>query len=305
MPTLAPAMLRRLDSFAPHCSRRVWCHVLVLVAGAILAPGRRTVTAALRAMGLDQQPRVERYHRVLNRARWSGLDVSRTLLRLLIVTFVPDGPLVIGIDETIERRRGAKIAAKGIDRDPVRSSHSHFVKASGLRWVCLMLLVPIPWAARRWALPFLSALAPSERYNREHGRRHKALTDWARQLLGWSGAGGPTAPGSRSRTAPTPRWSSLPPAGPGRGQSPSSRACGSMPPSTHRHPHGPPASAGGHVSRGSACRRWPPSPPIRSRSGRRSPCHTGMARARGPSRSRRTPRSGSTPACHRCRCAGS
>jgi hypothetical protein len=183
MPTLAPAMLRRLDSFAPHCSRRVWCHVLVLVAGAILAPGRRTVTAALRAMGLDQQPRVERYHRVLNRARWSGLDVSRTLLRLLIVTFVPDGPLVIGIDETIERRRGAKIAAKGIDRDPVRSSHSHFVKASGLRWVCLMLLVPIPWAARRWALPFLSALAPSERYNREHGRRHKALTDWARQLL--------------------------------------------------------------------------------------------------------------------------
>ena len=194
MPPLPPAMLRRLDSFAPHFSRRVWCHVLVVVVGAILAPGRRTVTAALRAMGLDQQPRFERYHRVLNRARWSGLAVSRTLLRLLVATFVPDGPLVIGIDETIERRRGAQIAAKGIYRDPVRSSHSHFVKASGLRWVCLMLLVPIPWAARTWALPFLSALAPSERYNQQRGRRHKAVTDWRGNCSWWCGAPGPTAP---------------------------------------------------------------------------------------------------------------
>jgi hypothetical protein len=176
-------MLRLLAPFALHFSRRVWPHALVLVAGAVLAPGRRTVTAALRAMGLEHQPRFERYHRVLSRARWSGLAVSRTLLRLLAATFVPDGPLLVGIDETIERRRGAQIAAKGIYRDPVRSSHSHFVKASGLRWVCLMLLVPVPWAARTWALPFLTALAPSERYDRERGRRHKALTDWARQLL--------------------------------------------------------------------------------------------------------------------------
>src|SRR5712691_7485138 len=81
------------------------------------------------------------------------------------------------------RRRGAKIAAKGIYRDPVRSSHAHFVKASGLRWICLMLLVPIPWAGRVWALPFLTTLAPSERYDQQRGRRHKTLTDWARQLL--------------------------------------------------------------------------------------------------------------------------
>ena len=186
MPALPPAMLRLLAPFAPQFSRRVWSHVLVLVAGAVLAPGRRTVTAALRSMGLDQHRRFERYHHVLNRDCCSSLTVSRTLLHLLVTTLVPDGPLIVGIDETIERRRGAKIAAKGIYRDPVRSSHSHFVKASGLRWVCLMLLVPIPWAARTWALPFLTALAPSERserYNRAHGRRHKALTDWARQLL--------------------------------------------------------------------------------------------------------------------------
>ncbi len=151
MPTLPPAMLPLLMPFAPHFSCRVWQHALSLLIGAILAPGRRTVTAALRAMGLDHDQRFGRYHRVLNRARWSSLAVSRTLLCLLVATFVPDGPLLLGIDETVERRRGATIAAKGIYRDPVRSSHSHFVKASGRRWVCLMLLVPIPWAARTWA----------------------------------------------------------------------------------------------------------------------------------------------------------
>ena len=88
MPTLPPAMLRLLGPFAPHFSRRVWPHALMLVAGTILAPGRRTVTAALRAMGLDHDRRFERYHRVLNRARWSSLAVSRSLLRLLVATFV-------------------------------------------------------------------------------------------------------------------------------------------------------------------------------------------------------------------------
>ena len=144
MPTLPPAMLRLLAPCARHFSGRVWPHAVILIVGTILAPGRRTVTAALRAMGLDQPRRFERYHRVLNRDRWSSFAVSRTLVHLLVATFVPDGPLIVGLDETIERRRGAKIAAKGIYRDPVRSSHSHFVKASGLRWVCLLLLVPIP-----------------------------------------------------------------------------------------------------------------------------------------------------------------
>ena len=105
------------------------------------------------------------------------------LFGLLVTTFAASGPLVIGVDETLQRRRGAKIAAKGIYRDAVRSSHAHFVKASMLRWICLMLLVPIPWADRVWALPFLTALAPSERANAAAERRHKTPTDWARQLL--------------------------------------------------------------------------------------------------------------------------
>lgn len=97
--------------------------------------------------------------------------------------FAPTGPLVLGIDDTIERRWGKRIAARGIYRDPVRSSDSHFVKTSGLRWLSLMLLVPIPWAHRTWALPFLTVLAVSERYAQSRQQRHKRLTDWARQML--------------------------------------------------------------------------------------------------------------------------
>jgi hypothetical protein len=183
MLTLPATMIALLRCFAPLFSPRVWSHAQVLLVGAILAPAQRTVAAALRVTGRAQMRQFHRYHRVLSRAVWSELAVGRVLLQLLIAAFAPTGPLLFGIDETLERRCGKRIVAKGIYRDPVRSSRSHFVKASGLRWVCLMLLVPIPWAARTWALPVLTALAPSERYHRERGQRHKTLTDWARQLL--------------------------------------------------------------------------------------------------------------------------
>ena len=183
MRTLPTMMIRVLAPFAPLFSNCVWQHVQLLLTGLILAPGKRTVASALRAVGLDKEKRFCRYHRVLSRASWSSREASRLLLGLLVEAFVPDGPLVVGVDETLERRQGKKIAAKGIYRDPVRSSHTHFVKTSALRWVCLTLLTPIPWASRVWALPFLSALAPSERYTKERGKRHKKLTEWAWQLL--------------------------------------------------------------------------------------------------------------------------
>jgi DDE superfamily endonuclease len=176
-------MIRLLAPFAPLFSERVWEHVQLLLAGAILAPGKRTVASALRAVGLQEERQFCRYHRVLSRASWSSREAGCVLLGLLVEAFVPDGPLVLGIDETLERRRGKKISARGIYRDPVRSNRGHFVKASALRWVCLMLLAPMPWASRVWALPFLSALAYSERYAKEHGKRHKKLTEWAWQLL--------------------------------------------------------------------------------------------------------------------------
>lgn len=181
---LLPAdIIALLAPFAPLFSRRTWRHVEVLLVGAILTPGRRMVSSALRAVGLAHVSTFQTYHRVLNRARWSSLGISRVLFGLLVNTFVPHGPLVVGIDETIERRRSRKIRASGIYRDPVRSSHSHFVKVRGLRWICAMLLVPIPWADRVWALPFLTVLAPSERYAARQRRQFKPLTAWARQLI--------------------------------------------------------------------------------------------------------------------------
>jgi DDE superfamily endonuclease len=182
MPRLPSRFAALILTFAPLFRQRSWRHAELLLIGAILAPGKRTVTSLLRITGLSRERRFVNYHRVLNRAAWNSRAAARLLLGLLLAAFVPRGPVVLGIDDTIERRRGKRISAKGIYRDPVRSSKSHFVKASGLRWLSLMLLAPIPWAERVWALPFLTALAPSQRYCRERGRRHKKLTDWARQL---------------------------------------------------------------------------------------------------------------------------
>lgn len=183
MLTLPSELTSLIVAFAPLFSKPVWQHVQVLLVGAILAPGKRTVTAALRVMGLSHERHFQTYHRVLNRAEWSSRAASRILLSLLIKQFAPTGALVFALDDTIERRRGEQIAAKGIYRDPVRSSHSHFVKASGLRWLCLMLTVRIPWAERVWALPVLTCLCPSERYYEGRRRPHKKLTEWARQML--------------------------------------------------------------------------------------------------------------------------
>jgi DDE superfamily endonuclease len=175
------ALAAWMEPFRAAFTAPTWQYVMVLVMGAILVPGRRTVASALRVMGLEQVAHFTNYHRVLNRNKWSGRWLSRRLFRLLVDSFVRDDePVVIGLDDTIERRWGAQIKARGIYRDPVRSSHGHFVKASGLRWLSLMLLPEIPWAGRCWALPFLTVLAPSERYWQEHmsgERQHKKLTD--------------------------------------------------------------------------------------------------------------------------------
>jgi len=184
MRNLPPAIVHVPRPFAWVFSERVWEWAQVLVVGAILAPGKRTVSSALRVMGLSTERQFQHDPRVLNRARWSSRAVSRLLLVALVRVFVPaGGPIVVGVDDHSERRRGRTIAAKGIDRDAVRSSKSFFVKTSGLRWVSMQLLVPIAWAERVWALPCLTVLAPAARLRVALGRRHKTLADWARQML--------------------------------------------------------------------------------------------------------------------------
>jgi hypothetical protein len=183
MLTLPAVLLPLLGEFAPLFSKPVWANATVLLVGALLAPGKRTVTACLRVMGLSEEKCFVNYHRVLNRARWSALAASHILLCLLVTTFAPKGELIFGLDDTIERRRGDKIKAKGIYRDPVRSSHAHFVKASGLRWLSGMLLVHISWAGTIWGLPFLTALCPSERYHTARRRKHRKLPESAWQII--------------------------------------------------------------------------------------------------------------------------
>ena len=179
---LPPRFLSCLAGFADLFTRPTWSHVLVLIAGVILAPSRRTVTSALRILGRERDPDFCTFHRILNRAAWSSRVVAGRLLVLLIAAFMPTGaPVVIGLDDTIERRWGTKISARGIYRDPVRSSKGHFVKASGLRWLSVMLLVRVPWADRIMALPFLTLLAPSKRFYTGKSRAPKTLLDWARQ----------------------------------------------------------------------------------------------------------------------------
>ena len=179
---LPPRFLSCLAGFADLFTRPTWSHVLVLIAGVILAPSRRTVTSALRILGRERDPDFCTFHRILNRAAWSSRVVAGRLLVLLIAAFMPTGaPVVIGLDDTIERRWGPKISARGIYRDPVRSSKGHFVKASGLRWLSVMLLVRVPWADRIMALPFLTLLAPSKRFYTGKSRAPKTLLDWARQ----------------------------------------------------------------------------------------------------------------------------
>src|SRR5262249_25613371 len=145
-------------------------------------PGRRTVSAALRILGRERDPCFGTFHRILSRAAWSSRAAASRLLVLLISSFLPaTDPVVIGFDDTIERRWGSKIRARGIYRDPVRSPRGHSVNAGGRRWLPAMLLVHVPGAARIMALPSLTVLAPSKRFYAGKLRPPKPLVDWARK----------------------------------------------------------------------------------------------------------------------------
>lgn len=177
---LPPDIVAILLPFAPLFSDRSWAKAQTLAIGALLVIGRRTVASALRAMGKAGERRFTNYHRLLNRDAWSCLAAGQVLLGLVLAVLPPEAPLVLAGDDTIERRNGRRIRAKGCYRDPVRSSKKHPVKCFGLKWVTLTVLVPVPWGRRVWALPILTALSwPAGKGPR---RGHKSAIDWARQL---------------------------------------------------------------------------------------------------------------------------
>ncbi len=184
MPTPSPEIIQVLQTFAPAFTAATFANASVLLYGTILALGARTVTAALRAVGRAHERHFTTYHRVLNRARWSPLRLSKLLLGLLVLTFLPPGaPLVLLVDETLERRRGRRIAYKGYFRDPVRSTAGKAVTSAGIRWLCLALLVPLPWSSRPWALPFLTVPALAPATSAKLGKRHRTVVERTQLLV--------------------------------------------------------------------------------------------------------------------------
>jgi DDE superfamily endonuclease len=181
---LPDPMREVLMTFRPLFTAPTWRKLMTLLTGTLLAQGRRTVAAALRASGNDQAGNWSLFHQVLNRARWSPLAVSRQLLLLIVETFVPTGVCVdLVIDETLERRRGCKISKRGHYRDSALSSRKRSVSSPGLRWIVMAVVVTLPWTKQRWALPFLCVLATTPEVSEQLGKRHKTIGMWAHQMI--------------------------------------------------------------------------------------------------------------------------
>jgi len=184
MPNPSPEIIQLLAYFSVAFTAPTFAKVLVLTIGTILAPSRRTVTAALRMMGLGNDKHFSNYHRVLNRDCWSPWIVSKILLGLIISLFLPAGsPLILAIDETLERRQGQQIKYKGWFRDTILSTREHVIKALGIRWICLAVVVPVPWSQRTWALPFMTVLALGEKTSAKLNKRHRTIVQWAEYMI--------------------------------------------------------------------------------------------------------------------------
>jgi hypothetical protein len=184
MPSPSAEIIQLLSVFSVAFTVPTFAKVMVLIFGTILAPGRRTVAAALRMMGLGADPHFSKYHRVLNRDHWSPWVVSQILLSMILQIFLSSGgSLCLMIDETLERRRGKQIQYKGWFRDAILSTKEHVVKSLGIRWVCLAVLVPVPWSQRPWALPFMTVLALGQKTSAKLHKRHHTIVQWAEFMI--------------------------------------------------------------------------------------------------------------------------
>ncbi len=183
MPFLPVVIVSLLSNFAAAFTKPTWKYAQILLTGAIICNGKRTVSSVLRVMGLAHEPRFERYHRVLSKARWNEFRLARILLGLLIALLPSGVPILIALDETLECRSGKKITAKGCYRDACRSSHSLVVKCFGLKWLCAALIIKLPWSNRYWALPFMTVLCTSKKHDEQKGVKHTTSIDRAMQMV--------------------------------------------------------------------------------------------------------------------------
>lgn len=180
--SLPSPIIAILWPFSVLFSQPSWFTSLDLLLGAILCRGRRTVTGILRATGLSQNKGFSKYHRILNSLDWSPKHGAEILLKMLLKMVGKERPIIL-IDETLERRKGKKIRAKGYYRDAVRSSRSKTVNTMGLKWLVMALSFRFKFATRAFALPFFTVLEPSEKSTKKQGKRHKTTLDWSVQMV--------------------------------------------------------------------------------------------------------------------------
>jgi DDE superfamily endonuclease len=179
-----PKPVRTLfDPLEPAFTRPTHRRFVVLALAAILTVGGHTIANLLRVLGPLAPGHPSSAHRVFSRNRWSSWTLARRFTQVVLDRFVPHGPLEVAGDDTVDEHPGKTVYGKGCHRDPVRSTPSFTAYRWGHKWVVLALLVPVPWATRRWALPLLVALYQPEDENRKQGRRHKTPPQWVRQML--------------------------------------------------------------------------------------------------------------------------
>jgi hypothetical protein len=184
MESLPDVVLEVLSAFQVlFVQQRSWQKAQQLIIGALLCRGKRTMSQVLRVLGLEQEAHYGNYYRMLSRVGWSGLAGAQILLGLIVTGLVSGGQVVIGVDETLERRWGKRIWGLGMYRDAVKSSQKHKVTSSGVRWQVMQVLVSLPWSSRVWGLPFLSVMVPSEASWKGSKRAYKTSIDWAAQMV--------------------------------------------------------------------------------------------------------------------------
>ena len=172
-----------MQVLALHFASPTYQRFSALLVGAVLTTGRRTVANLLRTLRHLAPGHRTDYQRVLSRAPGSGLALGCALARFLLDRLVPDGPVALVGDDTVDGHRGKRVYGKARHRDPVRSTHAYTARRYGHKWVVLAVLVKFPFATRPWALPVLVDLYRSEVDDRLRRRPHRTPAQVMATLL--------------------------------------------------------------------------------------------------------------------------
>ncbi len=180
LPAVAEPLLM---SFSIAFTQPTFQRSLVLLVGAIVAKGARTISNLLWNVGDLAEGDPSDYHRVFSRAPWSLWKLGQVLAIAVIKLAADDDWIRVVVDCTVAEHKGKKVYGKGCHHDAVRSTDTHTVYRWGHRWVALAIIIRFPFCSRPWALPVLTALYRPKELNKKEKRRHKTPIDLAQGLM--------------------------------------------------------------------------------------------------------------------------